>query len=278
MRGMMLLPDFDLPKKPYASGLTKLQEFWFQPSFHGLEHIRQRPAMYVGNHTLYGVLDVPLLRAKLYNDHDIFLRMMVNRIYFDAPYLKSKIEAEGGFVGTRELCQQAMEQGDSLLLYPGGGREVTKRDGEAYQLIWKERLGFVKMAATHGYPIQPFASIGADDAYSILMDARDFQRMPWLRPIKNTRIWTKMLNHGDEIPPLARGVGLSPIPRPEPFFFIFGESINTTAYQNKTEDDEAMFELRDQVETAVQDLINRGKTIRNEAPRPNYWRRLLNRL
>jgi len=275
---MMLLPDFDLPARPYASNLTKLQQFWFQPSFHGIEQLGVEPAMFVGNHTLYGALDVPLLRTKLYNDHNKFLRLLVDRVRYEIPFWKEAVEASGGFLGTRELCSQAMEQGDDLLLFPGGGREVMKRDGEAYQLMWKERLGFVKMAAEHEYVIQPFASIGADDAFSILLDGDDLQKLPLLKLIKNTSLWKKFLKHGDEIPPLSRGVGLSPVPRPEPFFFIFGEGIDTSSYRTKVDDDVAMLELRDTVQWAVEDLIEQGKEIRQSAPKQAYWRRFLKQL
>jgi hypothetical protein len=33
-----------------------------------------------------------------------------------------------------------------VLVYPGGGREVAKRKGEKYQLLWKERVGFARLA------------------------------------------------------------------------------------------------------------------------------------
>jgi hypothetical protein len=38
-----------------------------------------------------------------------------------------------------------------VLVFPGGGREVTKRKGEAHKVIWKERTGFARMAIEHGY-------------------------------------------------------------------------------------------------------------------------------
>lgn len=275
---MRLLPDFELPVKPYETKLTKLKKFWFQPSFHGMSHITETPSMFVGNRSLYGIFDLAILREKIYNEKDIYLRVLVDKARYEIPYWQHYIEANGGFLGTRELCSQAMERGDHLLLFPGGGREVMKRDGEAYKLIWKERLGFVKMAAQYNYPIQPFASIGADEAFSILLDSGDFKNSPLTKLVENTSFWGKLLKYGDEIPPISRGVALSPIPRPEPFFFIFGEPIDTSAYRKKIHDDEAMMELRDKVEATVEALIKEGKMIRANAPRPTYWRRLLNKL
>jgi 1-acyl-sn-glycerol-3-phosphate acyltransferase len=43
-----------------------------------------------------------------------------------------------------------MEAGETLLVYPGGGREVTKGRGTNYKLLWEGRTGFVRMAIKHG--------------------------------------------------------------------------------------------------------------------------------
>ena len=56
-----------------------------------------------------------------------------------------------------------MRAGQHLMVFPGGQREVFKRKNEAYRLIWKERIGFVTLAAAFGYSIVPFASLGADE-------------------------------------------------------------------------------------------------------------------
>ena len=64
-----------------------------------------------------------------------------------------------------------MKAGENILLFPGGAREVAKRKGEAYQLVWKKRLGFVRLAVEHSYRILPFASVGQEDAFSIILDA-----------------------------------------------------------------------------------------------------------
>jgi hypothetical protein len=42
---------------------------------------------------------------------------------------------------------------------PGGAGEVFKGRGQDYKLLWKERLGFARMAIEFGYPIVPFAAV-----------------------------------------------------------------------------------------------------------------------
>jgi 1-acyl-sn-glycerol-3-phosphate acyltransferase len=55
-----------------------------------------------------------------------------------------------------------MRRGELVTVFPGGGREVNKRKNEQYKLVWKNRLGFARLAIQHGYPIVPFASVGAE--------------------------------------------------------------------------------------------------------------------
>ncbi|HRH91067.1 MAG TPA: hypothetical protein PLW01_04040, partial [Agitococcus sp.] len=63
-----------------------LQNKWFDPVFMGLEHLdRSRPALYVGNHTLYGTLDGPLMLLGLYEHKGIFLRSLGDYIHFKVP-------------------------------------------------------------------------------------------------------------------------------------------------------------------------------------------------
>ena len=39
---------------------------------------------------------------------------------------------------------RALSKGKHVLLFPGGGREVCKRRGEEYSLLWKDEVDFVR--------------------------------------------------------------------------------------------------------------------------------------
>ena len=64
-----------------------------------------------------------------------------------------------------------MENGEHIMVFPGGSREVCKHKGEAYKLVWRNHLGFAHMAIEFGYDIIPVASIGGEETYEILWDA-----------------------------------------------------------------------------------------------------------
>lgn len=265
---------------PPLSRLQKalfLQKKWFAPEFFGLENVdRAKPALYVGNHTLYGTLDGPLMILGLYQHNGVFLRSLGDHIHFQIPLWRKLLWDNGCVAGTPENCQQLMQAKEHILVYPGGGREVMKNDGEQYQLIWKERTGFARMAMQHGYDIVPFAAIGADDAFDIHYDANDFQQSSAGKWLEKTGISEKYLRGGDAFVPITSGLGL--LPRPEKFYFSFGERISTTALIDEADDKSSQWQVREQVAASIYDLMDDLFAIRekDQATWP-AWRKKLTR-
>jgi hypothetical protein len=86
------------------------------------------------------------------------------------------------------------------------------------------------------------------------------------------RLYEKLL--GIPTPPLVRGIGATPIPRPERLYFWFGEPIDSTRFGRRFDDTAAARALRDEVKRAILDGI---QFLRDERDRdPN--RGLLSRL
>ncbi len=270
------LPEFEPPPRPVQSRLLSVLETWFAPRFHGMENLRPgRGSLFVGNHTIYGLLDVPLFQAGVYNHSGIWLRGLADHLHYAVPAWARYLESRGAIRGTRENCSLAMEQGENILVFPGGGREVMKRKGEKYELVWKERLGFVSLAVQHGYPIQPFASVGADDAYSILMDASAVQGSRWLNFVTEN-LGIKVRKNAEEFPPIARGLGLTVLPRPEPFFYVLGRPISTARFRGRKDDRQTLLKLREKVAAEVRRLIGQAKGLRDAARADEaLWRKLL---
>ena len=48
--------------------------------------------------------------------------------------------------GTVNSCVDILNQGNLLLILPGGGREAFCNDYQRYEVIWCERKGFAKIA------------------------------------------------------------------------------------------------------------------------------------
>lgn len=214
-------------EKSVNKGL-KLHHWYFAPLFFNTEKLtNQKPALYVGNHTLYGLTDAPLLWDYLQKEHDIQLRALGDRIHFKVPVWRSVLGKYGAVEGTPENCRELMQNGESILVFPGGAREVFKRKNEEHQLIWKQRTGFARMAIEHGYDIVPFAVLGGDHCFDIAFDADDIQNnraANWI--LKKFNLENKTRD-GEILPTISTGVAKLPIPRPERLYFSFGDRIST---------------------------------------------------
>jgi 1-acyl-sn-glycerol-3-phosphate acyltransferase len=260
------LIDFQPPAPATVRRWLTLPRIWHRPQFSGLQHVDPaRPTLFVGNHTLYGVLDVPHILAELQRVHGIFPRTLGDRAHFAVPLWRDLLHTLGCVEGTRENCARLMQAGRHLMVFPGGAREVFKRKAEAYRLIWKNRLGFVQLAASSGYRIVPFASLGADDALHIDIDAGDVMRSPIGALLRSTGIADRFLRGGEELPPLVHGLGPTRLPAPARFYISFGRPIATSRYRGRVDDIAAMQELRQKVAAAIESQLAWLRRARDEA-------------
>lgn len=78
--------------------------------------------------------------------------------------------------------------------------------------------------------------------------------------------------------PVVRGVGLSPLPRPERLYFWFGEPVDTSRYAGRDGDDEAARAVRDEVKAAVEDGIAFLRAERERDPNRGLLQRLRRRV
>jgi 1-acyl-sn-glycerol-3-phosphate acyltransferase len=229
-----------------------LLRWYFAPEYLHLERAdKRRPTLFVGNHSLYGVLDVLLFADGLYRRRGIVLRSLADRNHFKVPLWRDFVEQTGAVLGTRANCAALMRSGEHILVFPGGAREVFKHKGEAYRLIWKERYGFVRLAIEHGYAVTPYATVGAEDAYDVLVDSTDYMRTPLGRWLKDSGLADRYLRGGDEFPPVVRGLGLTMVPRPEKLYFSIGKPIDMARYRGRAEDPAVLRRARERVARAL---------------------------
>ncbi|ROH86782.1 acyltransferase family protein [Stagnimonas aquatica] len=256
--------------KELARGLGVARR-WFRPMYLGVEKLNlSKPALFVGNHTLFGLTDAPLMIEELYRTQGVLLRGLGDRGHFQVPYWGDFLAKRGMVLGTPEICSALMRSGQSILVFPGGAREVMRRRGEAYQLIWKKRTGFARLAIEHGYDIIPFGSVGPDESYRILLDANDLLKPGWRLELARRTGLLKATRDGDFVPPLVAGLGPTLIPRPQRYYFGFGERIPTGQFAGRHGDSEATWALREQVAGAVRQQIALLREYR-EADRPSGW-------
>ena len=269
----MTTPTTSLPPAPtdaqmnrVASVLAPLERIT-EPKVYGVERIPERGALFVGNHTLFGLVDVPFMATQLWRRRGIRLRGLGEHAHYRVPVWRNLLERSGMVRGTRENTRALMRDGQHILVFPGGTGEVFHGRGQKYRLLWKERVGFARLAIEFGYPIVPFATVGVEEMFDIVADDR-----------------TTGLGHaysiisglvGLPLPPIAHGIGPTLIPRPERLYFWFGEPINTVRFDGRAEDDDAARQLRDEVRGAVQGGIEFLLAEREADPHRGVIRRTL---
>lgn len=269
--GVPGVTDFVPPSPARMRRFFAFARRYFHPEFLGLGDLDlKRPALFVGNHTIFGLTDAPLMIEHLYTQYGVMLRGLGDRGHFKVPGWGAFLVRHGMVLGTPENCAALMRAGQSILVFPGGGREVMRRKGEAYTLIWKQRAGFARLAIEHGYDIIPFGSVGPDESYKILLDAND---------VTNSRLWKRFAGRlglaqatrdGDMIPPIVRGLGPTLLPRPQRYYFGFGPRIPTEQLRGREGDRDAVWALREQVAQAVEGQIGQLQRYRIEDRLQNW--------
>jgi 1-acyl-sn-glycerol-3-phosphate acyltransferase len=264
-------------------GLRRLAEplrRLFAPVAIGLEHVpREGAVLLAGNHTIYGLIDIPMLGIEILDATGRLVRGLADHNHFALPVWRDVLRRLGAVRGTREACAELFERGEAVLVFPGGGREVMKRKGERYKLVWKERIGFAQLAIQHGVPIVPFASVGVDDMFEIVVDAEEILRSPLgglLRALGITgQAWFR---GGEVLPPLARGKGPAGLPRFERQYFLFGPPIATRRFAGRHQDAEACLALRREVQQAIEMQIADLLAVQAADPERYPVQRLLRRV
>lgn len=271
-----IVTDFTPPSLAKLRRQLAVQRFWYDPQYFGLENLdKAKPALYVGNHTIFGILDSPLMLLGVYEKTGIYYRALGDHLHFKVPVWGRSLLEYGAVPGTPENCTALMESGQHIVVYPGGAREVMKNRGEEYRLVWKRRTGFARMAMQHGYDIVPFAAIGADDAYRIRYDSKTFQNSMLGRLATRTGVMDRLFRGGDTLGPMVSGLGGTLIPRPEKMYFMFGERISTKPLQDQYNNLETQWQVRRQVETAIYRQLDELFAIRAQDTDWPRWRKAL---
>ncbi len=220
-----------------------------QPVFLDEHHVPEAgPFMLVGNHQLLGMQDLPTLVRELERRRGVRVRGLGDTFHFAVPGWRDLLRSMGAVPGTRENCAALLAAGEAVLVFPGGAREVYKRRDQRYELLWGQRTGFARMAIAAGCPIVPFAAVGAEDRFDVLLDMDH----PLAAP---ARAVARRAGRTDVGTLLVKGTGFAGLPGTDRLAFRFGAPIATDRWAGRAEDPVALAECRDLVRDAVQDGI-----------------------
>ena len=248
---------------------------YFSPTVVGLDNIPEEPTLFIGNHSMFA-LDAVILLPTVYHETGRFLRGMADNIWFHGTPSRKMIE--GGMVLAHpEVCGALMEAGHDLLVFPGGAAEANKPVEERYSLVWRERYGFVRLAAKHGYNITPFGMVGPDEGWDHVIEGQDLLHGKLVKLLQKMGLVGDIRD--DILPPIPRGVFNTLIPKPQHCYLAFGEPIEVPDRRGRKGLSERIQKsIRKQVAGAVESLVADMLAMRSEhRGEDSALRRLLTR-
>lgn len=260
------------PDENVFEKLNKFVDFYFAPTIRGLENIPDKPTLFIGNHAMFG-LEGMILLPTFYYKTGRFVRALADNAWFHTG-TGAALQKQGMVLAHPRVCSALMEQGADLLIFPGGAAEANKTADEMYSLVWRERYGFVRMAAQHGYNITPFGHVGTDELYGHAMEGRELLNS-WLGKLIQKR---GVSVREDLIPPIPKGMFNTLIPKPQRAYLAFGETIEVPNYGNKAVPIEVQQSIRKQTADEVEALISEMLLLRSQQKHKEGWiRRYLTR-
>ncbi|MEP5321832.1 lysophospholipid acyltransferase family protein [Marinobacter alexandrii] len=222
----------------------------FNPVVMGVENLPEKPCLFVGNHSLFA-LDGWVLGPVFMRELNRFPRGLGDKFLFTNEKIGNTVLAAGGVMGHPEVCAAMMEDGQDLLVFPGGAHEAVKPTRDMYELQWKERYGFVKLAAKHGYTIMPVGIVGPDEFYGHLMEGEDLPDSRVGQLLKRLGVLNED-TRSDMLPPIPVGALGSLFPKPQRCYIGLGEPIDLSKYKGKMPTKKQQQTIRGQVAEQIE--------------------------
>lgn len=160
-------PVFVKKLEPFLEGLY---QHYFRCDIQGWENVPQKQALFVGNHN--GLLSFEVLMMfyawwKRYGNERPAMGL-AHGIVLSNPIFKWIIPKLGAIPANPDNAHVAIDEGYSLLVYPGGEKEAFRTYADRKKIDFYQRKGFIRLALKSKVPIVPVVSIGAHESYVIL--------------------------------------------------------------------------------------------------------------
>ncbi|TQR82784.1 acyltransferase family protein [Mycobacterium hodleri] len=245
-----------------------------RPYVDGTENLpRDGRFILVGNHTQTGMAEAWLTCLSVRRITGTRVRPLTERGMGSMPGpIGDVLAACGGVVGTPENATKLMQNNETVLVFPGGGRELGKFKGEEYQLKWDGRAGFARVAIANDYPIVPVGHVGGDDIYHSVVERDSFLGR------LTEKVGQAITGKADMTMPLTRGIGPTLIPSPQRMYLRFGQPINTRQPAGVTDED-WVSTVKASAQTALESILHELQDVRSEDPfrqlNPLAWRHAL---
>lgn len=175
----------------------------------GTEHLPRTGAFLLVVHHTLATYDGFLVGAAVWDATGRVPRGLGDDRIFDVPGLGSAARRMGIVPASPEAGARLLAEGHILGVAPGGMWESLRPRAEARQSRWDDRKGFVRLALRAAVPIVLAACPAGDDIYTVYP----------------SRITDRVYKRTHLPLPIARGIGITALPRPVPLTAFFAPPI-----------------------------------------------------
>lgn len=200
--------NFTVDSRRAARALTLLNPRlrYHRASIQGAERIPAAGGVViVSNH---GRLDFDsfILTRLILRDRKRLARLLMDHMWSRVPVTRRILAQAGAVDGTRENAVRLLANGQPVLAYPGGVREIMSGCFGHEHVDWTGRRGFAQAAIEAGVPVVPVAGVGVNNGFLFVSSGRLLGRLLFRRILRLGPKYEEYRN-----PP---ALGLLPIPLP----------------------------------------------------------------
>lgn len=176
--------------EPLVGVLTWLVHRYFHADVQGFEHVPDGPVVFVGNHS--GGAGSPDSAVFILAFLERFgvdrpLYWLAHELLMSVPVLGGLLERFGVVTAGPATAETVLRRGGSLVVYPGGERELHRPFWQRNRVEFFGRTGFLRLAHDCDVPIVPVVGYGAHHTYLPLTDGYGLARGLRLDRIANLK-------------------------------------------------------------------------------------------
>ncbi len=154
---------------------NNLMDRYFRLEFDGFENLPEEPCLLIGVHS-GGPLTMDAWTVIMawwrQFEGSRHLHGTAHDVLMNAPVLGDYFRRLGVISPTRENIRTAFDQGDDVILWPGGEVDCYRNWRDRDKAVLGGRKGFIRLAMSAGVPIVPVATVGGHDTLFVLSEGR----------------------------------------------------------------------------------------------------------
>lgn len=238
-----------------------LNKWYFRLEIDGWENVPERTSLVVGVHSGGALTMDAWTLVNAWHTHFEGRRTLhgtAHDVLMAAPGLGDYFRAVGVVAANRRSVGAALEQGEDVVVWPGGEIDAMRSWRKRDVATLGGRTGFVKQAIRSGVPIVPVATVGGHDTVFVVSEGK------WLANALDKVTGLKSTLRGANLPiiagfpfPLAVEILPAHVPLPAKIRTELLEPVEVDDDPERADDEAYVQKIYDQVEAQIQAGMDR---------------------